>query len=75
MARAALDTVILVVVIVVASWAITTFGPRLVSRPGASAQVILPDLWPVMRVVLPLYFVVKTVKALASNRRRPPRHP
>ena len=47
-----------------ASWAITTFGPHLVSRPGASAQVILPDLWPILRLVLPVYFLAKALRAL-----------
>ncbi len=63
----AVDTVVLVLVVLAASWAITEFGPRLVSRPGASAQVILPDVWPILRLVLPLYFVVKTLRALLKG--------
>jgi hypothetical protein len=29
--------------------------------------VILPDLWPSLRIVLPLYFVWKTLKALIQR--------
>ena len=58
------DTAVLVVVVWAAAWAITTVGSNLVSRPGAAAQVILPDLWPILRIVLPLYFLAKVLRAL-----------
>lgn len=67
LAIAARDTVVLVLVVIAASWAITTYGPNLVSSPGGSGQVILPDLWPSLRIVLPLYFVWKTLKALIQR--------
>jgi hypothetical protein len=61
------ETLALVVVIFAAAFAITEIGTAVVSKPGAPAAVVLPDLWPIVRWLAPIVFVTASLKALAKG--------
>ena len=64
------ETVVLVVVIFAAAFAITEIGTAVVSRPGAPAAVVLPELWPIVRWLAPIMFVTTVLKTLVKESAR-----
>lgn len=61
------ETLVIVVVIFVAAFAITEIGTAVVSRPGAPAAVVLPELWPIVRWLAPFMFVTTVLKTLVKE--------